>query len=329
MLRNELVSIGDTTIDFVEERNVVIDNKGRFVHISKEIQVLFDLENSEISGISDLSGINPNEVLRFFNNVPLNEIKQKTIFIQVNLEYWKLKVRFYVQQIGQQKTTFISVKEHELVANTPVFFERKIKSLERKLNLQQQMMNEMNHRIKNNISIAASYLRLKRESCQDDYHKNIFTNSIQQLLTIADFHAFLSLQSFNDGIEMDAYLSKIIYQVKNCFFDFNEKMKFELHCEPFKLSNDKAILVGLILNELISNTIKHTLPSIEVAHAAISLSCTNEKVCLIYTDNGTEKLDFEAITGNGLSIVQGFCNQLSGKYKIAYKNGFYFQLKFA
>lgn len=106
-------------------------------------------------------------------------------------------------------------------------------------------------------------------------------------------------------------------------------MKFELHCEAFKLRNDKAILVGLILNELISNTIKHTLPSIEVVHAAISLSCTNEQVLFIYTDNGTEKLDFEAIAGNGLSLVQGLCNQLSGKYKIAYKNGFYFQLKFA
>jgi two-component sensor histidine kinase len=329
MLRNELVSMGDTTIDFVEERNVVIDNKGRFVHISKEIQVLFDLENSEISGISDLSGINPNEVLRFFNNVPLNEIKQKTIFIQVNLEYWKLKVRFYVQQIGQQKTTFISVKEHELVANTPVFFERKIKSLERKLNLQEQIMNEMNHRIKNNISIAASYLRLKRDSCQDDYHKNILTNSIQQLLTIADFHAFVSLQAFNDGIEMYGYLSKIIHHVTNCFIFSKEKIKFELHCDALKLFNDKAIIIGLILNELISNTIKHTLPTIEVAHASISLTFTNEQFLLIYTDNGTEKLDFEAIAGNGLSLVQGLCNQLNGKYKIAYKNGFYFQLKFA
>lgn len=179
MLRNELVSKGDTSFDFVEEGNVVIDNKGRFVHISKGIQVLFDLENSEISGIFDLAGINPNEVLRFFNNAPLNEIKQKTIFIQVNLDYWKLKVRFYVQQMGQQKTTFIAIKEHELVANNPIFFERKIKSLERRLNLQQQIINEMNHRIKNNIAISASYLRLKRDTCQDEFHKNILSNSIQ------------------------------------------------------------------------------------------------------------------------------------------------------
>lgn len=329
MLRNELVSMGDTTFDFVEERNVVIDNKGRFAHISKGIQVLFDIENSEISGIFDLSGINPNEVLRFFNNVPLNEIKQKTIIIQVNLEYWKLKVRFYVQQMGQQKTTFIAVKEHEIIANNSVFFERKIKSLERKLNLQEQIMNEMNHRIKNNISISASYLRLKRDSCLDGYHKDILTDSIQQLLTIADFHAFVSLQYFNDGIEMHAYLSKIIHHVKNCFIVPNEKMNFELHCEALKLYNDKAIIVGLILNELISNTIKHTLSSVQMAHVTISLTFTNEQFLLIYTDNGTEQLDFEALAGKGLSLVQGLCNQLSGKYKITYKKGFYFQLKFA
>lgn len=126
MLRNELVSKDDNTFDFVEERNVVIDNKGHFVHISKGIQILFDLENNEISGIFDLVGINPNEVLRFFNNVPLNEINHKTIFIQVNQDYWKLKVSFYVQQMGYQKTTFIAIKEHELVANNPIFLNEKL-----------------------------------------------------------------------------------------------------------------------------------------------------------------------------------------------------------
>ena len=329
MLRNELVSKGDTSFDFVEERNVVIDNKGRFVHISKGIQVLFDLENNEISGIFDLAGINPNEVLRFFNNAPLNEIKQKTIFIQVNLDYWKLKVRFYVQQMGQQKTTFIAIKEHELVANNPIFFERKIKSLERRLNLQQQIINEMNHRIKNNIAISASYLRLKRDTCKDDFHKNILSNSIQQLLTIADFHAFVSLQSFNDGIEMQSYLSKIIQQVKNCFVIDEESMQFELHCENLKLFNDKAIIIGLILNELISNTFKHVLPTVPKAHISISLSFTNEQFLFIYSDNGAEKIDVELLAGNGLSLVQGLSDQLSGKSKFGYKNGFFFQLKFA
>ena len=329
MLRNELVSKDDNTFDFVEERNVVIDNKGHFVHISKGIQILFDLENNEISGIFDLVGINPNEVLRFFNNVPLNEINHKTIFIQVNQDYWKLKVSFYVQQMGYQKTTFIAIKEHELVANNPIFFERKIKSLERKLNLQQQIINEMNHRIKNNIAISASYLRLKRDACLDDFHKNILSNSIQQLLTIADFHSFVSLQSFNDGIEMHAYLSKIIQQVKNCFVIDEERMQFELHCENLKLFNDKAIIVGLILNELISNTFKHVMPTVRMAHVTISLSFTNEQFILIYTDNGTEKIDVEFLAGKGLSLVQGLSNQLNGKTKFGYKNGCYFQLKFA
>lgn len=328
MLRNELASENESAFDFVEEKNVIVDNNGRFIHVSKGTKLLFELENNEISGIFDLMGINPNEVLRFFNNVTLNSIKKKTIFIQVNTVYWKLKVRFYVQLMGQQKATFIAIDDHELVEMNPSFFERKVKSLERKLILQQQIMNEMNHRIKNNIAISASFLRLKRDSCTDEYHKNILSNSIQQLLTIADFHSFVSLQSFNDGIEMHAYLSKIIQQVKHCFAITDDDTQFELLCDDSKLFNDKAIIVGLILNELISNSYKYAFPTVSFAIVSISLSNTNNQFSLIYTDNGTEKFDTENITGEGLLLVQGLCNQLKGRVKFGYKNGFFFQMKF-
>lgn len=128
---------------------------------------------------------------------------------------------------------------------------------------------------------------------------------------------------------MQSYLSKIIQQVKNCFVIDEESMQFELHCENLKLFNDKAIIIGLILNELISNTFKHVLPTVPKAHISISLSFTNEQFLFIYSDNGAEKIDVELLAGNGLALVQGLSDQLSGKSKFGYKNGCYFQLKFA
>lgn len=328
MLRNELVSVSDNLIEIMDECSLVIDNKGRFIHLSKKIQKLFSIEDQVISGIFDIKTINSIQVLQFFRKLKLNVVKQKTIFIQLNGMNWKLKICFYAQTYRNQKITFISIKDYELLTNQFIYFDRKIKSLERKVFLQQQIMNEMNHRIKNNIAIAASLLRNKSDECLDDNNKTILRNSVQQLLTIADFHSFISIHSFYRGIEMKAYLSKIIAHIKICYALADEQLQFQLSCDSIKLKNEKALIIGLIINELISNTYKYAFPYVSSGKILISLTKTKEQFLLVYQDNGKQQMDDELVAGNGLLLVKGLCNQLGGNLKTNFKKGFYFQLKF-
>ena len=185
-------------------------------------------------------------------------------------------------------------------------------ALKTNLEEKQFLVQELNHRVKNNLAVILSLIDFQKSQAENSDYRNRFEDLHQRIKTIMIAHELYSYSvNHNDNALIDAkgYTDKIFETHQN---SSGREIEYKTDVENIFLKVDKALPLGLILNELITNSIKHAKNDSLIL--SLKLNLIDDNIELSYSDNGTV-FEFENNKDSlGILIIEGMVKQLKGSY---------------
>jgi two-component sensor histidine kinase len=189
------------------------------------------------------------------------------------------------------------------------------------------MLKEIHHRVKNNLQVVTSLLRLQLYKIEDETAVVPFQESIDRISSMALIHDKMYKGDKVKAINIKNYINDLAENlIKNYA---NEKfINLTVHSSVKTIELNHIVPLSLILNELISNSLKHAFQNKNNGEIIVNIS-TNESthLKLCYKDNGTWKSPKDP-TSFGLELIDTFTEQLNGTYTLETLNGTYYCFQF-
>ena len=194
------------------------------------------------------------------------------------------------------------------------------------------LLNEVHHRVKNNLQVVASLLRLEMgRSSQPD--TQVALGDMQgRIRSMALLHESLYRTGVFASVDLDSYLKQLCQQAFRASAQVNGAVRLVLDLSPVRVSLDQATPCGLLVNELLSNCFKHGFPGESSGEVRVALQALpGAQWRLTVSDNGVGlPADFEARRGSslGLQLVTDLVQQLGGVLEVGPGPGAAFALVF-
>jgi PAS domain S-box-containing protein len=202
--------------------------------------------------------------------------------------------------------------------------------LQASLREKEVMLKEIHHRVKNNLQVISSLLSLQSVNIMDPDFKEMMLESQNRIRSMALVHERLYRSGTLASIDFSDYLSYVTTQLMRTYYPVG--VECIVNAEPETLTVDDAVPCGLIVNELVSNSLKHAFRNrdsgvLEVQFRAIE----NDTYELVVKDDGVgfpEGIDFASLPSMGMTLVTNLTEQLQGKMELERGNGTIFRLRF-
>jgi two-component sensor histidine kinase/ActR/RegA family two-component response regulator len=182
------------------------------------------------------------------------------------------------------------------------------------------LLQEIHHRVKNNMAIISAFISLKEQSESDAVVINTFQNLQQRIKTMALVHEKLYQSDNFEKINVKGYCSDLCYDLVNTYNTSAIPVKCELDVMDLYFTLDVLIPIGLVINEIIMNSLKHAFNGIDLPVISVKLDFKNESdVILQIADNGCGYDNSEVSVEDGhlgIEIVKALVLQLHGSIEI-------------
>lgn len=202
------------------------------------------------------------------------------------------------------------------------------KSLEEK----EILLQEIHHRVKNNLQIIISLLRLQASSEEDDRLINMFRECQNRIMAMAFVHEKLYQSRDFTRVDFTQYIHDFAQELGTAFGVKKKGIELKTELEEIELDINRAIPCGLIFNELFTNAIQHAFPGDNRGEIVIRLQRENqEQISLEVWDSGVglpADFNLEVPKTLGLMLVKSLTAQINGRLAIARSNGTSFKIVF-
>ena len=285
--------------------------KNDSIYSAKNAEKILELETKYQTKIKQdsLNLLNANHTIL---NHEITLSKNRNRFLWLGIAFFLILAAFLIYSLLERskKNSLLEQKNHEI----------------------QTLSRENIHRIKNNLSLLSSMMQMQTRRINSKELKNIVIESESRLKVLTALEKILSTEeNSNTEIEIKDYLTQIIENI----IDFNSnqsmKIKANIAIDDIKLDADKSMKLGLIVNELITNSIKHADVIENILN--INLKLKNESgVVMDYSDSGltTEiNSDFKNSDSLGLKLIRDLTNQIHGKLELNVDKGLKYKFYFA
>ena len=198
--------------------------------------------------------------------------------------------------------------------------EKRIRSL---LNEKELILKEVHHRIKNNLGTINALLSLQSHKLNDPMLKNILLDATSRLESMRILYDKLYLSDNFQKVSLKEYLKNLVEEIIE-IFPITFKLEHILHIEEFQLDVNQISNIGIIVNELITNSIKYAFHNTREAVIQIDAMKTGSRINLSYSDNGSgipESIDLENSSGFGMTLIKILTEEMHGTVSIDKKSG--------
>jgi PAS domain S-box-containing protein len=195
----------------------------------------------------------------------------------------------------------------------------------------EMLLKEIHHRVKNNMQVISSLLYMQAKTLKDETVKDILRESQNRIKSIALVHEKLYQSTDLDRIDYSDYLRKITDHLFESYQVDPNIIKLQLNLENVFMHINKAVPCSLILNEMISNSLKHAFPKGRKGVITIDIRKKADMYMLIYSDDGIgipEGITFERTESLGMQLIYGLVEQISGSIELERKGGTRYTITF-
>jgi PAS domain S-box-containing protein len=226
----------------------------------------------------------------------------------------------------------------DILANA---LERKLveEQLNSSLKEKEVLLKEIHHRVKNNMQVISSLLNLQSSRIKSQEILEMFKESQDRIRSMSLIHERLYQSADLAKIDFSHYIQNLASFLFQSYKINPEAVVLTTDVQDVSLDINKAIPCGLIINELVTNSLKYAFPQISEADKKkakkgeidIQLTSNNGEITLLYRDNGIglpEDLDIETADSFGLQLVTTLVSQLNGRIDIKRKPGATFEITF-
>ncbi len=292
---------------------------------------------------SEYTGYTKEELLK----MNASDIDHEIVSQDHRKKYWeKLNVNEYVkiEGIHERKDNTIYPAEIQIVKiifrDQPMILafvnditERKQAEdqIKKDLNEKEILLREIHHRVKNNLQIIKSLLNLQSYQIKNETVTKAFNECVNRIQSMAMVHEQLYYSSDFTNIPFNAYIEKISRELIKSF-KLDTVITVDLKVKDIFLSIDKAIPLGLIINELLTNALKYAFRGRKKGRITISLQLKEDQSYeLIFQDNGVgfpKNVDFKETESLGLYLVKILTEQIDGVITVNKQKGTVYQIVF-
>jgi len=204
--------------------------------------------------------------------------------------------------------------------------------LSESLSEKETLLKEIHHRVKNNMQIISSLLRLQSRTIKDKAVREMFEASQSRIRSMALIHEKLYQSENLSKINFADYIKNLISYLFSMYQVRSMTVKCKLNLEEHFLDINTAIPLALIINEIVSNSLKHAFPDGRTGELYVKMKCNERGKCRICVgDNGVglpDNLDLGNTETLGMRLISDLVAQVDGRIKINKKNGVMFEITF-
>lgn len=193
------------------------------------------------------------------------------------------------------------------------------------------LIREVHHRVKNNLQIISSLFYLQAKKIKDPAALEAIKEGQLRVQIMSVIHQKLYQNEQLDLINFRLYISELAEQILESQKRSDLNVKLNIQADSVPISVDKAVPIGLIVNELITNSLKHGFEGLYSGTINIRIYLNENIAHLVYMDDGNGVTDIENLEkGNtlGMRLIRLFTNQLDGKMDIHSEKGIVFDFQF-
>lgn len=356
-IREKIVGLGERSIrksyypelqerlSELERFRELLDETNDIIFLSKiPITTFADFNNSaseqlgyssrEMSEMSVDDIIVPDEI-EAMNDIINNLIAKKTLKSRQTFETFlkkkdnsTLNVEINMSLVHFSDDPYIVMVARDITERKE--FENTIKS---SLKEKEILLKEIHHRVKNNLQIISSLLTLQEFYVKEDPTAvNVLQESQNRVLSMAMIHEMLYQSKDLSQINFSDYLTSLL---SNLFHTYgvDNKINTVIKVDHIYLNVETSVPLGLIISELISNSLKYAFPELKDKNEiSVGLHYQNEEFELIINDNGVglpKNIDFRNLESTlGLRLVKSLVNQLDGSIELDRSHGTKFKIIF-
>lgn len=200
------------------------------------------------------------------------------------------------------------------------------RELQEALRLQKRLFAELQHRVKNNLAVVESLLRLKSRRAEHPVAKQEITEVLSQVGVLREIYQQLHSSSDIEQVDLGGYLSSLSTKLASFGAEASgERPQIEVTAEAFSVNSDIAIPLGLVASEFITNSLKHSSMNGGLK-LSVSVAKGDGQLLIELADDGPgigDALEHreDAHTGSGLGLIEGLLNQINAEHEWSSKQG--------
>ncbi|WP_340104879.1 sensor histidine kinase [Rhodohalobacter sp. 8-1] len=202
--------------------------------------------------------------------------------------------------------------------------------IEQALQEKKTLLKEVHHRVKNNLSIVSSLLELKKHEPVDSVEE-LIEETQSRINSISLIHEKLYQSETLSEVNVRDYIEEFSSIVLTSFNSDQKNITVEKDLQPFNLKTRRAVPLGLIINELLSNAFKHGFDGSNDGHIQITLAVNENEVVLKVSNNGNslpEDFSIEDRQSMGMTLIKTLTRQLQGTCKVTQNGSTIFEIRF-
>ncbi len=193
------------------------------------------------------------------------------------------------------------------------------------------LLQEVHHRVKNNLQVISSILNLQSSYVKDKNSLNILRESQNRIKSMSFIHESLYQTKDFNRVDFEDYITGLTKNLLYSYSMLSDQIALDLRVEKVYLSLDQAIPCGLIVNELVSNAMKYAFPGEIDGTISLRVKEKGQQVLMEIADDGVgfpKGFEIEKSDSLGLQLVYTLTEQLDGEIKISSKKGTKYLIKF-
>jgi two-component sensor histidine kinase len=194
-------------------------------------------------------------------------------------------------------------------------------ALEESIGLKDVLLKEINHRVKNNLSMLSGLMYLKEMDAGNEETVNTLHDMRSRIHTISLIHETLYQNNITVDVDFHEYLLKLSEQIINIYSgSVSSEVRLNVHCKGLALDLSKAISLAMIVNELITNSLKHAFH--HTTQPMIHIGYSEETHTFDYFDNGPGFENEEKAGSHGTKLMAIFARQLDATFSYKRENNY-------
>lgn len=270
--------------------------------------------------------IEPNFKYQYFyvlgSLIELNGFALLSIFYIIHMKKEKEKEK---QELDLLRENYTRELEKEISEKTEELHATN-QELEKNIHYQVALMQEIHHRVKNNLQMVISIISLEMIKSKSEETTNILKNTILRIQSISSLHEMLYASFDITAISLSEYSHNLIHSVRSMFDDTDAKI--HISCSKQNIGMRDAINLGLIIVELVSNAIKHN-KNVKNLKIVIKINFADSQLSLYIKDNGSgfDFYETDLSKSIGINLIKTIANSFdNSKYDFYRRKGMLFVL---
>jgi len=319
----EIIDLLKPQYEFVKEQNFVKFQEHIADNLRKAYKSLEDYENAlffteELSAIKDSTVTK--EMAQTVNDA---ETKYQAKEKEAQIERLALEDKINQIRINQQQYGLWSFS---LVIALLSYFFYRIFGQKREIDKQHKekevLLKEIHHRVKNNLQVISSLLKLQSKNVTDTATQKVLAEGQSRVRSMALIHQNLYQEDNLTGIHMPSYLKELSEELVENYNQNSQSISLKMDLEDIYLDVDTVVPIGLIINELVTNSVKYAFKNVSNPEISLILKKESDRLRLMVSDNGTgfnpKNINKKSL---GMRLIHSFAKRLKADFVLDGSNG--------